>query len=272
MKLELKRPLAIFDLETTGLNIPTDRIIDISILKVHPDGKEEIKNWRVNPGIPIPAESFQFHGITEADVASAPPFKAVAKDIARFLQNCDLSGYNALKFDIPMLMEEFLRNEVDFDLKNRHLVDVQNIFMKMEPRTLKGAVRFFCERELEDAHSAEADTVATYDVLKAMLYKYKDKEYEDNLGNKSKPVLNDVEALHRFSHHHRNADLAGQIIFDDENREMFNFGKHKGRLVEDVFTDEPSYYDWMMRGSFPLYTKKLITAIKLRLSGKNVKM
>jgi len=152
------------------------------------------------------------------------------------------------------------------------LVDVQNIFMKMEPRTLKGAVRFFCQRELEDAHSAEADTVATYDVLKAMLEKYQGQEYEDNLGNKSKPVVNDMEALHSFSQHHRNADLAGQIIYDEENREMINFGKHKGRLVEDVFTEEPSYYDWMMRGSFPLYTKKLITAIKLRLSGKNVKM
>ncbi len=272
MKLQLKKPLAFFDLETTGLNITEDRVIEISILKVHPDGKEELKTWRINPGIPIPDASFQFHGISETDIKHAPKFKAVGHDIAAFLQHCDLAGYNALKFDIPMLMEEFLRNDIEFDLKNRQLIDVQNIFMKMEPRTLKGALRFFCGRELENAHSAEADTQATYDILKAMIGRYQDQEYEDNLGNKSKPVVNDMQALHHFSQHHRNADLAGQIIFDNQNREIFNFGKHKGRTVEEVFSNEPSYYDWMMKGSFPLYTKKLITAIKLRMFGKNVKM
>lgn len=272
MKLQLKKPLAFFDLETTGLNITEDRVIEISILKVHPDGKEEIKTWRINPDIPIPDASFHFHGISETDIEHAPKFKAVGHDIAAFLQHCDLAGYNALKFDIPMLMEEFLRNDIEFDLKSRQLIDVQNIFMKMEPRTLKGALRFFCGRELVNAHSAEADTIATYDILKAMIDRYQEEEYEDNLGNKSKPVVNDMQALHHFSQHHRNADLAGQIIFDDQDREIFNFGKHKGRPVEEVFLQEPSYYDWMMKGSFPLYTKKLITAIKLRMFGKNVKM
>ena len=272
MQLNLKRPLAIFDLETTGLNITNDRIIEISILRVEPNGTEVMKTWRLNPQIPIPEESVQFHGITDADVATSPIFKAVAKDILAFIKNCDLAGYNALKFDIPMLTEAFLRDGIDFDLKNRNLVDVQNIFMKMEPRTLKGAYRFFCGRELEDAHNAEADTNATYEVLKAMIDRYKDADYEDNTGTKSKPVVNDMEALHEFSSHHRNADLAGQIIFDDEDIEVFNFGKHRGKRVEDVFRAEPSYYDWMMKGDFPLYTKKLITAIQFRNAGKQVKM
>ena len=272
MKLNLKRPLAVFDLETTGLNTTTDRIIEISILKISPNGTEEQRTWRINPEMPIPADSMRFHGITDADVADKPTFKETASDIAKFLTSCDLAGYNALKFDIPLLVEEFLRAGVDFDVKNRRFVDIQNIFMKMEPRTLKGAYRFFCQRELDDAHTAAADTMATYEVLQAMLDRYEDQTYEDVQGNRSKPVVNDIDALHSFSTHHQNADLSGQIVYDAQNREVFNFGKHKGKIVEEVFAVEPSYYDWMMKGQFPLYTKKLITMIKLRMSGKNIKL
>lgn len=272
MQLQLKRPIAFFDLETTGLNITTDRLIEISILKVMPDGKEEQKTWRVNPGQPIPEQSTVFHGIKDEDVKDLPQFKEVANDISRFLSGCDLSGYNAIKFDIPLLMEEFLRCDVSFDLSNRNLVDVQTIFMKMEPRTLKGAYRFFCQKDLEDAHSAAADTYATFEILKAQIERYQDTIYEDAAGNKSKPVLNDMQALHRFSSHHRFADLAGQIVYNDSDVEVFNFGKHKGRTVEEVFQKEPSYYEWMMKGEFPLYTKKLITAIKLRMFGKQVQI
>lgn len=272
MKLNLKRPLAVFDLETTGLNITSDRIIEISILKISPNGTEEQRTWRVNPETTIPADSIRFHGITDEDVADKPTFKEIASDITKFLANCDLAGYNALKFDIPLLVEECLRAGIDFDIKNKKLIDIQNIFMKMEPRTLKGAYRFFCQRELDEAHTAAGDTKATYEVLLAMLDKYEEKEYEDNQGNKSKPVVNNVEALHNFSTHHQNADLSGQIVYDVQNREVFNFGKHKGKIVEEVFAIEPPYYDWMMKGQFPLYTKKLITMIKLRMSGKNIKL
>ncbi|MBK9291204.1 MAG: 3'-5' exonuclease [Bacteroidetes bacterium] len=272
MKINLKRPLAFFDLETTGLNIITDRIIEISILKVHPDGQEEIKTWRVNPGVPIPPSSTAFHGITDEDVKDLPGFASIAHDVARFLEGCDLAGYNAIKFDLPLLVEEFLRYDIPFDVSNRHLIDVQNIFMKMEPRNLRGAYRFYCQKELTDAHSAEADTRATFEILKAQLARYQDAEYTDPAGKTSRPVENDVRKLHEFSAHHRNADLNGQIIYDAQNREVFNFGKHKGKRVEDVFRDEPSYYDWMMKGEFPLFTKKLITAIRLRMKGGQVRM
>lgn len=267
MKLNLKKPLAVFDLETTGLNITIDRIIEISILKINPNGSRESKLYRVNPGIPIPDASSQIHGIYDKDIQNAPAFKDIAKDLLRFLTGCDLAGYNALRFDIPVLMEEFLRADIDFDIKNRHIVDVQNIFMKMEPRTLKGAYRFFCQKDLIDAHSAEADTLATFEILEAQIEKYEGVEYEEKSGNISTPVVNDIKALHEFSKHHEFADLAGQIIFDNEGNEVFHFGKYKGRTVEDVFTTDPSYYDWMMKGEFPLYTKKLITSIKLRMKG-----
>lgn len=269
MELKLKRPIAFFDLETTGLNITTDRIIEICILKVHPDQREEVKTMRLNPEMEISAESTRITGISNEDVKDCPTFKSVAHELLNFLQNCDLAGYNALKFDIPILMEEFLRSEVDFDLKKRKLVDVQNIFMKMEPRTLKGAYRFFCKQNLEDAHTAEADTRATFEILKAQLDKYENTEYEDRNGKVYKPIENDINALHDFSAQQRTADLAGQIILNEQNQEVFHFGKHKGKTVEEVFQKEPSYYDWMMKGEFPLYTKKLITSIKLRTFGKN---
>lgn len=272
MKLNLKRPLAFFDIETTGLSITSDRIIEICILKINPDQSEEQKTWRINPEMPIPEESRKIHGISDENVADAPIFKKVASEISQFLNNCDLSGYNAIKFDIPVLVEEFMRAGIDFDIKNRNFIDVQNIFMKMEPRTLRGAYRFFCNQELVDAHTATADTKATYEILKAMLDRYENQDYEDNTGKKYKAIINDMNALHDFSLHHQNADLSGQIFFDKQGREVFNFGKHKGKTVEEVFAKEPSYYDWMMKGDFPLYTKKIITIIKLRMSGKNIKM
>lgn len=269
MELNLKRPVAFFDLETTGLNTTTDRIVEISILRVNPNGTEEQRTWLLNPTIPISPEASSVHGYTNEMVADKPTFKQVAPDIAKFLTNCDLAGYNILKFDLPMLVEEFLRVEVDFDLKSRDFIDVMNIFMKMEPRTLKGAYRFFCHAELEGAHGAGADTKATYEVLKAMLDRYQGVEYEDGKGNKSPGPVNDIKELSQFSAHHRNADLSGQIIYDDEGKEVFQFGKHKGKRVEEVFRMEPSYYSWMMNSDFPLYTKKLITAIKLRMGGKS---
>ncbi len=264
MELKLTRPLAFFDLETTGLNISNDRIVEISILKIMPDGSQKSLTKLLNPTIPIPAEVTKIHGISDADVADKPSFLEVANELNQFLLNCDLSGYNALKFDIPLLVEEFLRAEINFELKNRKFIDVQNIFHKMEQRTLKAAYKFYCNKDLVDAHTAEADTIATFEILKAQLDRYENTEYEDRDGMKSYPVKNDVQALHNFSIQNRNADLVGHIIFNDEDIEVFNFGKHKGKAVEDIFKSEPSYYDWMMKSDFPLSTKKIITGIKLR--------
>jgi DNA polymerase-3 subunit epsilon len=266
MNLNLKRPLAFFDIESTGLNVAKDRIIEICILKVNPNGSTETKTWLLNPDYPISAEASAVHGYTNEDLADKPTFKQTAKEISRFLDHCDLSGYNALKFDIPMLVEEFLRADVDFEVSNRKMIDVQNIFMKMEQRTLAAASKFYLNRELENAHSAEADTVATYEILKAQIEKYQATERADKEGNVSVPVKNDMQALHEFSSHHRNADLMGQIVFNEEGKEVFNFGKHKGKTVEEIFSKEPSYYNWMINADFPLYTKKLLTKIKLRLA------
>lgn len=271
MELNLKRPIAFFDLETTGLNTTHDRIVEISVLKVNTNGQEEQRTWLLNPEIPISAEASSVHGYTNEMVKDQPTFRDKAKEIALFIGNADLAGYNILKFDLPMLMEEFLRVDCEFDLKCRDFIDVMNIFMKMEPRTLKGAYRFFCHAELEGAHGAGADTKATYEVLKSMLDKYDGVMYEDGKGNKSQGPVNDMKELSQFSAHHQNADLSGQIIYDEEGKEVFQFGKHKGRRVEDVFKIEPAYYSWMMNSDFPLYTKKLITAIKLRMGGKSAR-
>ena len=265
MELNLKRPIAFFDLETTGLNVAKDRIIEISILKVHPNGTSESRTWLVNPEYPIAPEASEIHGYTNEDLKDKPTFKMLAKEISRFLDNCDLAGYNSIKFDIPLLVEEFLRAGVDFEIKNRKLIDVQNIFMKMEPRTLSAATKFYLEKNLENAHSAEADVTATYEILKAQLDRYAGTEVTDRQGKTTSPVVNDMEALHNFSSHHKNADLMGQVIFNKEGKETFNFGKHKGKTVEEVFRKEPSYYDWIMKADFPLYTKKLMTNIKLRM-------
>ncbi|MCE3280320.1 MAG: polymerase epsilon subunit-like 3-5 exonuclease [Bacteroidetes bacterium] len=266
IQLNLTRPIAFFDLETTGVNVASDRIVEISILKISPDGTKEIKTKRINPTIPIPLQSSEIHGIYDKDVADEPTFKGIAKSLSDFLKNCDLAGYNSNKFDIPILVEEFLRAEIEFDISNRRFVDVQNIFHQMEQRTLKAAYKFYCGKEIINAHSAQADIEATYEIFLAQLEKYQGVEFEDKKGKKSIPVVNDIKALHDFTNINKNADLAGRIIFNDKNIEVFNFGKHTGKPVEQVLKEEPSYYAWMMNGDFPLYTKKVLTDIKLRMA------
>lgn len=264
MELKLTKPLAFIDLETTGINIVTDRIVEICIHKVMPDETQQTYTQRINPTIHIPAEVTAIHGITDEDVKDCPTFKDLSVKINQILSQCDIAGYNSNKFDVPFLIEEFLRAGIDFDLKGRRFVDIQNIFHKMEQRTLKAAYKFYCNKDLENAHSAEADTLATFEVLKAQLERYSDTAFIDKDKTVSVPIINDVQALHDFSFHAHFADFVGHIVFNAKGVETFNFGKHKGKPVEDVFKIEPSYYDWMIKADFPLYTKKLITAIKLR--------
>lgn len=251
MQLNLSKPICFFDLETTGINITNDRIVEISILKVHPNGKEETYTQRVNPTIPIPYVVTQVHGISDADVADKPTFKEIAKDVYNMIKDSDLGGFNSNRFDIPLLAEEMLRAEVDFDMKNRQSIDVQTIFHKMEQRTLSAAYKFYCDKNLDDAHSAEADTLATYEVLKAQLDKYEALE-------------NDANFLAEFSSRKKFADFAGFIAYNKEGEECFAFGKHKGKLVTEVLENEPGYFGWLLNADFPLYTKKVLTAIKLR--------
>lgn len=255
MELNLKNPIAFFDLETTGLNISKDRIVEIAILKVNVNGSEEKKCLRVNPGMPIPKESSNIHGITDEDIKDAPVFKEVAKDIAKFIEGCDLGGYNSNRFDIPLLAEEFLRADVDIDMRKRKFVDVQTIFHKMEQRTLSAAYRFYCEKELVGAHGADADTMATYEILKSQLDRYSDLE-------------NDIASLSEFTTQVKNVDFAGFIALDKNGVEIFNFGKNKGKSVEKVLTEQPGYYAWIMNADFPLYTKKVLTELKLRMAVK----
>ena len=250
MRLKLKNPIIFFDLETTGINIASDRIVEISYLKIDLNGNESTKTLRLNPEMPIPEKVVAIHGISNEDVKDAPTFNEVAKSIARDFEGCDLGGYNSVRFDIPLLAEEFLRSGVDIDLKRRKFVDVQVIFMKMEPRTLSAAYKFFANKELDNAHSAEADTRATYEVLQAQLDRYSNLE-------------NDIGKLAEFSAHNRNVDFAGRIIYNEDDVEVFNFGKYKGTPVSEVLDRDPGYYGWMMRGDFPLYTKKVLTSIKL---------
>ena len=273
MELTLTKPIAFIDLETTGIKVATDRIVELCILRLHVDGSSKIKTLRINPEMPIPPEVTAIHGITDDDVRDCPTFKTVAHDLVQFLDNCDLAGYNSNHFDIPLLVEEFLRAEIDFDLKGRRFVDVQNIFHKMEPRNLGAAYKFYCEKELINAHSAEADTVATYEILKAQLDRYASVTYKDRKGNLTQPVINDIKALSDFSFASKAVDLVGHIVFNDKNVEVFNFGKHKGKAVAQVLKDEPSYYDWMMKGDFPLSTKKVLTILKLRgFNNESVKL
>ncbi|MDR0363401.1 MAG: 3'-5' exonuclease [Bacteroidales bacterium] len=264
MKLNLKKPLCFLDLETTGINIGRDKIIEICLVKISPDGSEEILEQRINPEIPIPLNVSEIHGIFDADVKDQPTFKEVAPKLLQFIGDADFSGFNALRFDIPLLAEEFLRAEVDFDLRDKKVVDVQNIFHKMEPRTLKAAYKFYCNKNLENAHSALADTQATIEILRAQVERYENTEIENSDNVLYKPVKNNVDALASFSQQQACADLAGHIGYNEIGEEIFNFGKHKGRTVEEVFRIEPPYYEWMMRSDFPLYTKKIITGIKLR--------
>ena len=251
MKLNLKNPIVFFDLETTGTNINTDRIVEICYLKVYPNGNEESKTLRINPEMHIPEASSAVHGIYDADVADCPTFKEVAKSIARDIEGCDLAGFNSNRFDIPVLAEEFLRAGVDIDMTKRKFVDVQVIFHKMEQRTLSAAYKFYCEKNLEDAHTAEADTRATYEVLKAQLDRYSE-------------LQNDIDFLSKYSSFTNNVDFAGRMIYNEEGKEVINFGKYKGKLVEEVLKTDPGYYSWIMNGDFPLNTKKILTEIKLR--------
>ena len=251
MQLKLTKPICFFDLETTGINITKDRIVEISILKVFPNGTEESKTWLVNPEMHIPDEVVAIHGVSNERVANEPTFKELSRDIYKMIKDSDLAGFNSNRFDIPLLAEEMLRAEVDFDMKNTLAVDVQTIFHKKEQRTLSAAYKFYCNESLENAHSAEADTNATYQVLKAQLDKYDDLE-------------NSTKFLAEFSAHKKFADFAGFIAFNKEGLECFSFGKHKGKLVTDVLEKEPGYFGWLLNADFPLYTKKVLTAIKLR--------
>ena len=251
MKLNLKRPIVFFDLETTGVDTAKDRIVEVSMVKVMPDGNEIVRTRLINPQMHIPEDATAVHGITDDDVKDQPTFAQIAKSLAQFIEGCDFGGFNSNRFDLPMLVEEFLRAGVDVDFKNRKFVDVQNIFHKMEQRTLVAAYKFYCDKDLTNAHSAEADTRATYEVLKAQLDRYPELE-------------NDIAALAEFSTREESADYAGRIVFNDKGEEVFNFGKYRGCKVSEIFQREPSYYDWMMKGDFPLYTKKVITEIRLR--------
>lgn len=263
MYLKLRNPLAFFDLETTGINICHDRIVEICIAKLMPSGEKIVKTKRVNPTIPIPIESSLIHGIYDEDVKDAPVFKNIAKSLAQFIEGCDLAGFNIIKFDVPVLVEEFLRAGVDFDVSNRKLIDAQRIFHLMEPRSLTAAYKFYCGKDLENAHSAEVDTLATLEVLDAQIKLYDNRTVKDGKGNETIPVKNDMQVLHDLSAS-KMVDLAGRMVFNDKGVEVFNFGKHKDKPVLEVLKQEPTYYDWVMNGDFPLNTKKKLTEIKLR--------
>lgn len=255
MKLKLERPLAFFDLETTGVNVGTDRIVEISILKIMPDCKKETRTHRVNPEMPIPPAVSEVHGIKDEDVKDEPTFKELAPVLYLFLNDCDLAGYNSNKFDIPVLIEEFARADFEFDIADRNLIDVQNIFHKMEQRTLAAAYQFYCDKSLENAHSAEADTLATYEVLLSQLDKY------DTLKN-------DMAFLDQFSRRSKHVDLMGRFAYGEKKEVLFNFGKHKGKAVTAVLTEEPGYFSWMMRGDFPADTKRVLKSIKQKMDAK----
>jgi DNA polymerase-3 subunit epsilon len=263
--LQLKKPLAFFDLETTGLSIAHDRILEIGIIKAMPSGETITKTQRINPEIPIPLETSLIHGIYEEDIRDAPTFKMLARSLAQFLEGCDLAGYNIIKFDVPMLVEEFLRVGVEFDVENRRLVDAQKIFHLMEPRTLSAAYKFYCGKELVNAHSAEADALASYHVLNAQVALYEEKEIKDDKGNAYIPIKNDVEALHDITAH-RMIDFAGRMVYNQKGVAVFNFGKYKDQPVLEVLSKDPSYFSWMQNGDFPLDTKRRLSQLMLSLS------
>ena len=256
MKINLVRPICFFDLETTGINISKDRIVEISVLKIFPNGNKESKTWLVNPKIPIPDEVSNIHGITDDMVVNEPSFDSVGVHVKDMIDKCDLGGFNSNKFDIPLLAEEFLRNEIDFNLENVKCIDVQNIFHKMEKRTLGAAYKFYCQKDLIDAHSSKADTLATFEVLEAQIEKYSELE-------------NNVDFLSDFSSRNKSVDLAGFIIYNKDNIPCFSFGKHKGKTVDFIIENEPGYLGWILNSDFPIYTKKILT--KLRLSKLNNK-
>ncbi|MDX9782251.1 MAG: 3'-5' exonuclease [Bacteroidales bacterium] len=249
MKIDLKNPIIFFDIESTGLNIASDRIVELSALKVLPNGDQELKTRRLNPTIPISPEAQSVHGISDEDVKDCPTFKEIAKSLATWMKGCDFAGYNSIKFDVPMLAEEFLRAGIDFDFRKRKLVDVQVIFHKMEQRTLSAALKFYCNKNLDNAHSAEADTVATFEILESQLDMYSD------------TLENSVDFLSKFSTRSNLLDYAGRIVLNEKDIPVFNFGKHKGKPVFEIFKNEQSYYDWMMKGDFTLDTKQVLTRL-----------
>lgn len=254
--LQLIRPLVFLDLETTGINLSSDRIVEIAMIRIQPDGSRQVKRKLLNPEMPIPTASSEVHGITDEMVKDAPTFKQAGNEIKQFLENCDLGGYNSNRFDIPLLMEEFLRADLEVDLSQRKMVDVQHIFYQMEPRTLTAAFKFYCNQDLENAHSAEADIQATVDVLMAQLDRY------PQLGKSVDSILNVIGE-------ERIIDYARRFSYDDKGVEVFNFGKYKGQSVCEVLKREPHYYDWMMRGDFPLHTKQKLTELMNRVYLKN---
>ena len=262
MKLHLKKPLVFFDLETTGTNVASDRIVEISLLKIIPDGSQEIKTRKINPTIPIPIESSLIHGIYDEHVKNEATFASISKALAEFIGDSDLAGFNSNKFDVPLLVEEFLRVGINFEMEKRNLIDVQNIFHQMERRTLSAGYEFYCNKNLENAHSAEADTIATFEILEAMLDKYQHTEIEIEKGSKIIPVVNDMDKLAVFCKRDNSVDLMGRIVLNKENIPVFNFGKYKDKSVQKVLSDDPSYYSWMMNGDFPLYTKKVLENLK----------
>ncbi|TAE69894.1 MAG: 3'-5' exonuclease [Bacteroidetes bacterium] len=266
--LKLKNPLVCFDLETTGINIAKDRIVELSFLKALPNGDVIQKTRKINPEMPIPIESSLIHGIYDDDVKNESTFKQVAKSLAQFIEGCDLAGFNILRFDVPMLVEEFLRADIDFEIGNRKIVDAQRIFHLMEPRNLSAAYSFYCKKDLEDAHTAEADTLATFDVLNAQIGHYQGKTLKDANGKEYEPVQNDMGVLHELTAA-KMVDFAQRMIFNAQGVEVFNFGKHKNISVLEALKKEPTYYEWMMNGDFPLDTKRKLTQIKLRAAKLN---
>ncbi len=262
--LKLKKPLAVFDLETTGVNVAKDRIVEICIVKAMPDGSTEIKTKRINPEIPIPLVTSMIHGIYDEDVKDCPTFKQIGKSLAQFLEGCDFAGFNSNRFDVPLLVEEFLRNNIDFEVKNRKMVDVQRIFHQMEPRNLGAALKFYTGKTIENAHSAEADTIATLEVLCAQIERYEGVSIKDKSDKEYEPVKNDVEALHKFTSGEI-VDFAQTMAMNDKSEIVFNFGKHRGKPVKEILKREPTYYDWMQNGDFALDTKRKLTEIKLSM-------
>ncbi len=258
MKLKLNRPIVFFDIESTGINVNKDRIVELALLKVRPDQAEESRTYRFNPEMPIGGEAERVHGISDEMVKDAPTFRALAHEVADFLRGADIAGYNSNRFDVPMLAEEFERAGIDFEWRSIRFVDVQTIFHKMEQRTLGAAYKFYCQKELVNAHSAQSDTQATYEVLQAQLERYPD-------------LKNDIKFLSDFAAHNKTADFAARFLLDKKDREVVNFGKYKGKLLEEVLREDPGFFKWMMEGDFPLYTKRVLQAAKLKLSFPNTK-
>ena len=275
-RLNLKRPLVVFDLETTGTQVGVDRIVEIAMIKVQTDGTLILKPEEsgpenrilVNPEMPIPIEASLVHGVYDKDVEGKFTFGQIAPGLAKFLEGCDLGGYNSNRFDVPILVEEFLRVGVDFGLEDRNLIDVQNIFHKMEQRTLKAAYKFYCDKNLDGAHEAMPDTSATLEILVEQLDKYKDVTFEDSHGGIVGPVPSEMEELHDFCQRSKNADLAGRLVYNDDGEVVFNFGKHRGTPVKELLEKDPGYYGWMMNGDFPRYTLRVLKQIKEGTFGK----